>query len=82
MNHTRAHIHVVTQADILHLINLLYTSEDVFTVEDFTGTRRVNARSLLGVLYIVSECGDKLYLVNDTNDGVFPTALDEMRVLA
>lgn len=81
MSHIRAHIRVETQGDVLHLIGVLSSSEDTFSIEDFTGQNRVNARSILGMLYITSECGDEVYLVNDTHDGVFPAEIDEMRAL-
>lgn len=82
MGHIRAHIRIVTQSDILRLMDILSSSEDSFSIEDFSGSHRVNARSILGVLYITSECSEKVFLVNDTHDGVFPNEINEMRVLA
>lgn len=82
MSHVRAQINVTTQTEILKLISNLSNLNDTFTVENFNGSIRVNARSIMGMLYITAECGDQLYLVNNTHDGVFPALLDELRVVA
>lgn len=82
MSHVRAQINVTTQTEILKLISNLSNLDDTFTVENFNGSIRVNARSIMGMLYITAECGDQLYLVNTTHDGVFPALLDELRVVA
>ena len=82
MSHVRAQINVTTQTEILKLISNLSNLDDTFTVENFNGSIRVNARSIMGMLYITTECGDQLYLVNNTHDGVFPSFLDELRVVA
>ena len=82
MSHLRAQINVTTQTEILKLISNLSNLDDTFTVENFNGSIRVNARSIMGMLYITAECGDQLYLVNNTHDGVFPALLDELRVVA
>ena len=82
MSHVRAQINVTTQTEILKLLSTLSGMDDTFTVENFNGSIRVNARSIMGMLYITAECGDQLYLVNNTRDGVFPTFLNEMRVVA
>ena len=82
MSHVRAQINVATQTEILKLISNLSNLDDTFTVENFNGSIRVNARSIMGMLYITAECGDQLYLVNNTHDGVFPALLDELRVVA
>ena len=82
MSHVRAQINVTTQTEILKLISNLSNLDDTFTVENFNSSIRVNARSIMGMLYITAECGDQLYLVNNTHDGVFPALLDELRVVA
>ena len=82
MSHVRAQINVTTQTEILKLISNLSNLDDTFTVENFNGSIRVNARSIMGMLYITAECGDQLYLVNNTHDGGVPALLDELRVVA
>ena len=82
MSHVRAQINVTTQTELLKLISNLSNLDDIFTVENFNGSIRVNARSIMGMLYITAECGDQLYLVNNTHNGVFPSLLDELRVVA
>ena len=53
--------------------------EDSFLIVDFNGRQRADAKSLLGVMYAVAEFNDQLYLVNETNDGSFPSFIDEYR---
>lgn len=55
------------------------TEEDSFLIVDFNGRQRADAKSLLGVMYAVAEFNDQLYLVNETNDGSFPSFIDEYR---
>lgn len=80
---TRAHIRLHTEVEIQRFINALAASgcDDAFSIEDDKGHHRSNARSFLGVLYASSEFCDHMYLINDTNDGVFPYCIDEFRVL-
>jgi hypothetical protein len=82
MSYVRAEICIIKQSDILKLLSILSESEDKFTIENFDGSRKVNARSIMGVLYITAECGAELFLVNNTHDGVYPPAIDDMRVWA
>ena len=44
------------------------------------GVYRANARSLLGVMYAMTDFNDEMYLVNETEDGEFPFAVDKYRV--
>ena len=53
--------------------------EDSFLIVDFNGRQRADAKSLLGVMYAVAEFNDQLYLVNETNNGSFPSFIDEYR---
>lgn len=78
----RAHIRLNTprEADtFVAEINCDGTS-DHYAIEDFSGTNRINARSLLGVIYALTEFNDEMFLVNDTNNGKFPSSIDKYRV--
>lgn len=50
-----------------------------YVVEDKDGIHRINARSYLGMVYASAEFGDYMYLVNETEDGVFPAFVDKYR---
>ena len=78
----RAHIELTTNDDISKFMAVMAGLEDAYSIEDFEGVQRANAKSTLGVMYAASDYGSQLYLVNDTNDGQFPAALDCFRVQA
>ena len=76
----RAHIELTTNEEIAKFMAVMANLEDTYSLEDFEGVQRANAKSTLGVMYATADYGAQLYLVNDTNDGVFPAALDAFRV--
>lgn len=81
MPHTRAHIRLMTTAEASAFVASLNTdgAANKYVVENFDGTHRVNARSLLGVVYALSDYNDNMFLVNETEDGVFPHFIDAYR---
>lgn len=59
-------------SDAIETINrLTQESPDEFFVVDGSGTKEADPRTYIGLIYAVSEF-DEIYLVNKTNDGVFP----------
>lgn len=80
-NHSRAHIRLTNQAEVLEFIQGLSMFEDSFSIESHSGMHRVNAKSVIGVLYTMFDFPDELYLVNDTRDGVIPAFVDQYRVI-
>ena len=82
MPHTRAHIRLNTMDEIKTFIDQLNRigGIDKFMVEDFDSKQRVSARSVVGMLYAMTDFNDDMYFVNDTNDGVFPIFIDAYRV--
>jgi len=81
--HTRAHIRFNTTAEATKFVTELNgdSTTNKYIIEDFTGSSRINARSLLGVIYAMTEHQDNMFLVNETVDGVFPsTIVDKYRV--
>lgn len=80
MSYIRAEIQFVTQTDVVKFISILNESDtDNYVVEN-DDHLCVNARSVLGMLYACSEMGKHMYLVNKTNDGHFPSGIDNYRV--
>lgn len=55
--------------------------ESQFRVETGDGSRAVNAKSYVGMIYMSAEHSNDMYLVNETENGVFPTELDQFRAL-
>ena len=78
----RAHIRINTPqeaADFVQKINSDGTTNKYTLVND-TGIYRADARSLLGVIYAMTDFNDNMYFVNETVDGVFPSLIDMYRV--
>ena len=78
-NRIRAQIRLDTQQKILDFTNYLNNETGRYSVEDVSGERRVDARSLLGLIYASGDFGDEMYLVNETNNGYFPSKIDAFR---
>lgn len=84
MGYIRAHIRlngVQEASNFVSKINQDGTTNR-YIIENYNGTERANARSLFGVVYALSDYSDDMYLVNETDDGNFPSFVDEYRVIA
>ena len=79
--YTRAHIRLTNQAEVLEFIQELTRHENNFSIENRNAVHRVNAKSVIGVMYTMFDYQDEMYLVNDDQDGVIPTFVDKFRVL-
>jgi hypothetical protein len=82
MPHTRAHIRLNTMDEIKTFIDQFNRigGIDKFMVEDFEGKQRVNARSLVGMIYAMTDFNDNMFIVNETTDGIFPNFIDAYRI--
>lgn len=78
--HTRAHIRLNNQAEALSFIQELCRNDDSFSIENKHGDHRINAKSVIGVMYTMVDFPDEMYLVNDTHDGRIPSFVDCYRV--
>ena len=80
--YSRTHIRINTTKEATALVSQLNSdgTTDKYVIEDANCTQRVNARSLLGVIYAMTEYCDEMYLVNMTNNGVYPSFIDNLRV--
>lgn len=76
--HSRAHIALSTDGDIINFIKAAQQESDNYVVEDFEGVKRVSARSMLGMMYAVAEFG-QLFIVNLSENGYIPARFDEFR---
>lgn len=77
--HIRAHIRLMTNEDIAKFMAAISNLDDTYSIEDVDGIQRANAKSTLGVMYATCDFGNQLYLVNETNDGHFPSVFDSFR---
>ena len=75
MEKKRSRLLLRSGEDAYALVELLRDMEDVFSIESHTGLRRVNAKSILGVLCMMIEFLDEIYLVNETHAGRIPACL-------
>ncbi len=80
--HARAHIRLTSQAEVIEFIQALSKFDDSFSIENRSGVHRVNAKSVIGVMYTMFDFPEEMYLVNDTRDGVMPAAIDVFRMPA
>lgn len=84
MSYIRAHIRVNNPTEAAEFVSKLNSdgSTNSYVIENKDGKHRVNARSLLGVIYACTDYSDSMYLVNDSDDGNFPSFINDYRVLA
>ena len=84
MNHIRAHLRMMTNEEVSDFVSTLNQdgTTDKYILEDFTGNHRVSARSLIGAIYMTVDHNNDIYLVNESNDGYFPSSIDKFRALA
>lgn len=77
----RARIRLDTVGAVSDFVSRINTDGTInkYTVESKTGKHRVDARSYLGMIYASAEFGDYMYLINETEDGVFPAWINEFR---
>lgn len=78
----RAHIRLSNQAEVLEFIQGLSRYEDSFSIESRSGVHRVNAKSVIGVMYTMFDFAEEMFLVNETHDGVIPAFIDQFRMPA
>ena len=78
----RAHIRINTTQEAAEFVKHINADGTVnkYVIIDNTGSYRANARSLVGVIYAMTDFSEHMYLVNETEDGVFPGAIDQYRV--
>lgn len=80
--HTRAQIRLDKISDIQKFVSTLNSdgTTDKYVLENFDGSYRADARSLLGVMYMSTEYADETFLVNLTHDGEYPFIVDSFRI--
>ena len=81
MGRVRARIRLTTNKEAVDFVSLLNSDGTAirYSLENGNGDYRVDARSLLGVIYFTTEYGDDTYFVNDTT-GEIPTCIDKFRI--
>jgi len=77
--HSRAKVSIERPDEAEKFVRMLNSdgSTDKYVLENFDGSLRIEARSLLGVVYASVEWAGETYLVNLTNDNVYPSGIRE-----
>ena len=77
----RAHIRINTTQEATEFVRQINSDGSVnkYIITDNAGTYRANARSMLGVIQAMTDFADEMYLVNETEDGMFPSTIDKYR---
>lgn len=78
VNHSRSEIALTTDRDISAFIQIAMNHADELVLENFDGSRRVSASSMLGVMYAAAEFG-RVFLVNVTNDANIGAEFNQFR---
>lgn len=60
-------------------ITVMNSANDDYILEDEKGKVRVDAKSMLGVVYATSESGPLFFLMNVSGTDVYPTGVDQFR---
>lgn len=78
----RAHIRINTSQEAIDFVQGINSdgTTNKYILADSSGNFRANARSLLGVIYAMTDFSDHMYLVNETDDGNFPSVIDKYRM--
>lgn len=81
MPHARAHIRFNNTDEATNFVARLNREFPTgrYTIENFDGTSRINARSIFGVIYAMAEHDDQMFFVNEVNDDI-PFFVDEYRI--
>ena len=76
----RLHVRLYNQNHAAEFVSALNTWEDKFILESEDGMYRVNAKSIMGLLYFATEHNADMYLVNLTSNGYYPEGVMKFRV--
>lgn len=77
--HSCVRIRLTSQADVMEFIQALSSCEAHFSIENRSGVHRVNAKSVIGVMYTMFDFPDEMFLVAD-DGGEIPRTVDKFRV--
>ena len=82
MSYSRARIRLNNTHEANEFVKMINSdgTTDKYTIEDLYGRQRVNARSLIGVIYALTEFNDEMYILNESNDKKLPYFIDKYRV--
>lgn len=83
MLHTRAHIQFNTATEVQEFVSTLNSDGTAikYVIENEDTTIRINARSMLGVLYMMTEHNADMYFTVDDSETPLPNFIDKYRVL-
>lgn len=79
--YTRAQLLLKGESDVTDFVSLINREcpVDKLILENKDGSLRINPRSVLGVLYALGDFRDEMFLVNASNDGIYPAGISKFR---
>ena len=82
MPYSRAHIRLNNTRDANDFVKMINSdgTTNKYIIEDRNGKQRVNARSLIGVIYALTDFNDEMYFLNENSDSELPSFIDKYRV--
>ena len=80
----RAHIRINNIKEAEEFVSRLNADGTInkYILENTNGDYEADARSYEEVIAIMSDYADEVYFVNETEDGTFPSFINEYRVIA
>lgn len=79
--YVRAHVSLSTPDEAMEFVRMLKQNGGRFVIENFDSSIRVSALSILGVMYMMMEFPNQMYVVNTCGHDL-PGCLDSFRVQA
>lgn len=70
---------LATREAVAAFISVMGSTNDDYILEDEKGKVRVDAKSMLGVMYATSESGPLFFLTNTSGHDAYPTGVDQFR---
>ncbi len=62
----KVHIRLDTLKDVTDFSRMMSHQPGSFAVENRTGSRRVDAKSVIGIMYAMMDFGEEMFLVRDS----------------
>ena len=75
-------IFLATKEAVKAFLSVMNAEPDTYYIESEDHNCRVNAKSMMGVLYATTECGYSFWLVNATHAGWYPNSVNSFGAAA
>jgi transcriptional regulator of NAD metabolism len=71
----RKQIRLNTIEDVKHFMEAIDGTNDEYILQDESGSMTADAHTMMGIMYAASAFNKKVYLINLSEDGYFPSGL-------